>query len=1209
MDNQFEQIVPWNGANDTGRDVRLKWQRNFERVKAGLQELLAELETQGGALDEVIAELENFLRKDQPDSTPYLLTLLAGARFFRYVEGLAGGSGAAVVQDPETGKTYLEADGARLREELVVPKITFNCVDVVSGDKANTFAFGTIREADTEAMEATLDLLDGQLGTLHEGDICRGVFHNLAGGNDTEDGEDDANGFCRYAGFSTAYFTPTAILENAPGTMRFRYSLQPGTSVHPLPGMNFFAYGNFTDPARQSITYETRRYTRRLKDMDTWAIDPGRNISMQDGLLDGLTIGGMTMKGYGTFQENNYFTGTQIQFTPEQLEEFKGEDGYSVSLSSYERVVKTDAEGNIVSLTRSLNVVAADGNVVTGDRNVVTGIALLQTFIQAFRGATPLAFAAGAVPEEGTYVVTLRPVDCTASVSGGVVTVESIADGAESCHVELLVNCEGRAVVEKVFAVTIVRDGQDGKPGDKGESAVSFDLDNEMASVACDLTGAVVSGLPVETTARMWQEGRQLALTALDVYAPDGVTVLSDPSTGRVRVTAVGASVPDVAEVTVTGVVAASDGTMLSRSARLTLNKLRPGADGKTPVVYSLVVSPGAVCVDSAGQAKWTKAVTCRVLETVGGQSRQLEEFPDDADWKLSCYRNSTAGTPEEARVPRLDISVEGTHPETSAFLYFVLYRGGTAVDTETVPIVHDGMDGLGSVTVDADNETVSVAVDGSGSIAGGLPATVNFRMYYGTQPVELTSLQKVADSSSYTSLRVSTAVSGTVGTAVIDGGGLFTEQETLRFAVAGTLPDGSSHTGYAAVTVLPVSPGKDGKDAVIYQLLPSPGAVKKGHDYTARCSVTRNAAGKVDTISALPSGYRMTVQIDGGSETDIQPNRDVDVREAEDAVVFRLLDSSGQLLDLETLPVVADGKPGDQGDPGLAGCIVRDSEWALGTQYRNDEGLETTATRYLDVALVRDAATTTGWRAYKCLQTHTATDANAPGNTAYWQEFAQNVASIFTTLILAKNAKIQLLQGNQLLIQKADSTITIGLTGDYKGKAYIWAGGETPAQANFCVDEEGDFAGRTGWFSGFIRKNRVEVTADNFGSLFQSFLTDGSFCPDLTKVGGYVVFKYKPAQALSLPFAYATRTPFVDGYLDEYVRPYVGSDIVLHNQSGSAITVTGLLNDPSPDNVYTHGAVLQSGEILHARCRMTAVDGREAIFWEYEKMKSLWSS
>ena len=39
MNNEFEQIVPWNGAQDTGRDVRLKLDRNFAKIKSNFEEL------------------------------------------------------------------------------------------------------------------------------------------------------------------------------------------------------------------------------------------------------------------------------------------------------------------------------------------------------------------------------------------------------------------------------------------------------------------------------------------------------------------------------------------------------------------------------------------------------------------------------------------------------------------------------------------------------------------------------------------------------------------------------------------------------------------------------------------------------------------------------------------------------------------------------------------------------------------------------------------------------------------------------------------------------------------------------------------------------------------------------------------------------------------------------------------------------------------
>lgn len=150
-------------------------------------------------------------------------------------------------------------------------------------------------------------------------------------------------------------------------------------------------------------------------------------------------------------------------------------------------------------------------------------------------------------------------------------------------------------------------------------------------------------------------------------------------------------------------------------------------------------------------------------------------------------------------------------------------------------------------------------------------------------------------------------------------------------------------------------------------------------------------------------------------------------------------------------------GDAGNEGKQGIQGCVIRDSEWALGTEYRNDEAL-TSGTRYIDVALVRDDSTTTGWVAYKCLVTHTSTASNAPGNTTYWEEFSVNVSAIFTSLIVAKNAKIKFLQGNQLLIQKEDGTVTAGLSGSIAGqKVRFWAGSETPDDAPFRVTEDGD--------------------------------------------------------------------------------------------------------------------------------------------------------
>lgn len=265
--------------------------------------------------------LQSFLSKTTNDRTPFKLevgdklTAEKGIQISKnFVSGIVGGSGGYIYLD-ENGKVVIETDKAVFREELIVPQITFNCIDVISGDKANTFAYGTIKTVDTENRIATLDLLEGQYGTLHVSDICRGVFHNIGGGN-TEKDTIGANGFIEYSGYATSYFTPTRILENEVGNMKFEYELQVGTSVHPMPGMNFFAYGNFEDKDRQAITYENRYYTRRLAHVNTWVIDPEVNVMMQTGDLSGLSIGGMDFSGYSFYGKNVYISGTIERLKP-----------------------------------------------------------------------------------------------------------------------------------------------------------------------------------------------------------------------------------------------------------------------------------------------------------------------------------------------------------------------------------------------------------------------------------------------------------------------------------------------------------------------------------------------------------------------------------------------------------------------------------------------------------------------------------------------------------------------------------------------------------------------------------------------------------------------------------------------------------------------------------------------------------------------------
>ena len=78
MDNKYENIVPWNGANDTGKDVRLKLERNFAKIGINFDEVLGKLASADDLFALIAEELENKLSKVNDDRAQGLIDFLKG---------------------------------------------------------------------------------------------------------------------------------------------------------------------------------------------------------------------------------------------------------------------------------------------------------------------------------------------------------------------------------------------------------------------------------------------------------------------------------------------------------------------------------------------------------------------------------------------------------------------------------------------------------------------------------------------------------------------------------------------------------------------------------------------------------------------------------------------------------------------------------------------------------------------------------------------------------------------------------------------------------------------------------------------------------------------------------------------------------------------------------------------------------------------------
>ena len=208
---------------------------------------------------------------------------------------------------------------------------------------------------------------------------------------------------------------------------------------------------------------------------------------------------------------------------------------------------------------------------------------------------------------------------------------------------------------------------------------------------------------------------------------------------------------------------------------------------------------------------------------------------------------------------------------------------------------------------------------------------------------------------------------------------------------------------------------------------------------------------------------WTATIPGDGYFEADIG---DSDHNESPTLIIQYL--TGGTVLASATVPISI---PGTDGKQGLQGCVMRRSEWVIGQQYLNEEEVKEDRVRYIDVVGVRAKAAATGWRFYRCKVSHTSSADTAPtSDTTHWEEMS-NVGPIYTSLLLADDAKITFLSGNQIAIQKDDGTVTAGMSGAGTGTGGIrfWAGADKPSEAPFRVDETGMLTASNAEISGII--------------------------------------------------------------------------------------------------------------------------------------------
>lgn len=306
-----------------------------------------------------------FLNKDREETARYLLTFLAGIKVGDAVDGMLGGRGTIATADGrvqtdimqlrkaltigrqgfEEGMTgyggHVDADGNAefeslvLRRFLEVPELRYRRTEVIVGDKWRAPGGGVIERVEpilnngqpTGEGYIWLKLEDGEIGAIAPNDICMGIFHDYKNkANNATADADDGKGNRTFAGFCTVYFRIEEVSDvtDESGThvkKLARYSIRQTSATwqyshEPMEQMTFVVYGNFTDVNRQTSVYETRTYTRMLKNQNSWEFGY-HNIALQYGDFKniGEAFGRPVADGYALFVGSIYMAGTLTQVT------------------------------------------------------------------------------------------------------------------------------------------------------------------------------------------------------------------------------------------------------------------------------------------------------------------------------------------------------------------------------------------------------------------------------------------------------------------------------------------------------------------------------------------------------------------------------------------------------------------------------------------------------------------------------------------------------------------------------------------------------------------------------------------------------------------------------------------------------------------------------------------------------------------------------
>ena len=599
----------------------------------------------------------------------------------------------------------------------------------------------------------------------------------------------------------------------------------------------------------------------------------------------------------------------------------------------------------------------------------------------------------------------------------------------------------------------------------ESQSSYVLDLTNDSAGINVDSSGNVLAEAARPTCKAILYYGQEVVtgasfgITTNAAAAASGVSI--NTSTGVLtfgnNFNFVGTSL----EITVSATYLGHTSTKI-----MTVSKNYPGADGTGATTRWIVPSVSAIKVDPNTGTITPATVTAKVMKQVG------EDEPVEDSTTTIWYGWETDKPNNIYSEP---IPVVAAHPYLALGLK---NNEGNFYELETIPILEDGVNGSQGANgqsvyrLDLSNESAAINCDINGNLLpGAVRPKCTATLYYG--------VTKVSNAVYSFGETYGTGLTINGSTGEITVGNDFTWEGT-SIGIVVNATEYKILRGTATFTLSKNFPGAngangaDGTDAVNYWLAAEADAIQVTSGGTASPStISCKAYKQVGGNTPVELTSAETPYIYWGYNTKNPSTRysgeTLTIDETKNYLTFRLWDENNNTqYDIETIPILHDGQNGKDGQ-GRQGAAIRGPvEW-LSTSARrwcsgngNAEGVSMEEDyQYIDIIFrIVDSKKVY----FVCTKSYTQ-QANTEWGTVsqYWKQTDEQYEFVASKVLLADNAYIDFLTGNEIYLRDSGGTVTAGAAGG-NGISF-WAGNDQPGDAPYQVNYDGSLKSTKGTF------------------------------------------------------------------------------------------------------------------------------------------------